>query len=152
MKTTPVLIIGTGALGTLFAARLVSAGIPVLVLGTWQAALAALNAHGARLVSPDGRIRASALSAVDDPRQCRQIQFALVLVKSWQTERAAQQLATCLPADGLALTLQNGLGNDQILAEVLGAQRVAVGVTTTGAALLSPGLVRDGGRGQSDLG
>ncbi len=152
MKTAPVLILGTGALGTLFGARLASTGIPVLVLGTWQAALAALNAHGARLSSPDGRILTGGLRAVEDPRQCRQIRYALVLVKSWQTARAAQQLAACLPADGLALTLQNGLGNDRLLAEVLGAGRVAVGVTTTGAALLSPGLVQDGGSGQIDLG
>jgi 2-dehydropantoate 2-reductase len=151
MKTAPVLILGTGALGTLFGARLASAGVPVLMLGTWQAALAALNTRGARLSSADGRILTGVLKAVDDPWQCRQIHYALVLVKSWQTARAARQLAACLPVDGLALTLQNGLGNDQLLAEVLGAERVAVGVTTTGAALLSPGLVQDGGSGQIDL-
>jgi 2-dehydropantoate 2-reductase len=69
------------------------------------------------------------------------------LVKSWQTERAARQLADCLAEDGLAMTLQNGLGNREILAEQLGADRVTLGTTTTGATLLGPGLVKPGGEG-----
>jgi len=57
--------------------------------------------------------------------------------------RARQSLAD----DGLALTLQNGLGNYETLSLHLGVNRVALGVTTTGATLLSPGLVRAGGEG-----
>jgi 2-dehydropantoate 2-reductase len=63
-------------------------------------------------------------------------------VKSWQTARAAKQLAECLSPEGLALTLQNGLNNRQTLSDVLGIQRVALGVTTSGATLIEPGLVR----------
>ena len=43
-----------------------------------------------------------------------------MLVKSWQTERAARQLAECLAPGGLALTLQNGMGNREALANALG--------------------------------
>jgi 2-dehydropantoate 2-reductase len=71
----------------------------------------------------------------------------LVLVKAWQTERAARQLADCLAGDGLALTLQNGLGNYEALLRRLGSARVALGSTTTGATLLGPGLARAGGEG-----
>ena len=78
--------------------------------------------------------------------------YALVLVKSWQTERAAGQLAACLAQDGLALTLQNGLGNRETLAAALGAQRVAAGVTTLGATLLGPGRVRLAGEGMHQPG
>ena len=70
-----------------------------------------------------------------------------MLVKSWQTARAAGQLAECLHPDGLALTLQNGLGNAEMLSKYLGQERVAQGVTTTGATLLSSGRVRPGGEG-----
>jgi 2-dehydropantoate 2-reductase len=49
--------------------------------------------------------------------------------------------------DGLAVTLQNGLGNIEILNQHLGGERTALGVTTTGATLLSPGLARAGGEG-----
>jgi 2-dehydropantoate 2-reductase len=65
-----------------------------------------------------------------------------VLVKSWQTARSARGLAQCLDPGGLALTLQNGLGNREQLAQVLGDGRVALGVTTAGATLLGPGRVR----------
>jgi 2-dehydropantoate 2-reductase len=75
-----------------------------------------------------------------------------VLVKSWQTRRAAQQLAECLAEDGLALTLQNGVGNREELARQLGENRVALGVTTAGATLLGPGRVRPAGEGVVSLG
>jgi len=52
-----------------------------------------------------------------------------------------------LAKDGLALTLQNGIGNRELLAEILGLPRVALGITTTGATLLDPGLARAGGEG-----
>jgi 2-dehydropantoate 2-reductase len=74
------------------------------------------------------------------------------LVKSWQTERAARQLDACLTADGLALTLQNGLGNREKLVHLLGAPRVALGVTTYGATLEGPGRVRPGGTGTVSVG
>jgi 2-dehydropantoate 2-reductase len=70
-----------------------------------------------------------------------------VLVKSWQTERVARKLKLALADDGHVLTLQNGLGNRETLARDLGLDRVSLGVTTTGATLLGPGLVRTGGEG-----
>ncbi|NOY98051.1 MAG: 2-dehydropantoate 2-reductase [Chloroflexi bacterium] len=142
-----ILIVGTGALATLFAARFSAAGADVTMLGTWPDGLRALHRDGARLVDADGVEHAHPVRAVDDPAKCRGARHALVLVKAWQTERAARQLADCLNADGLAVTLQNGLGNGEILARTLGLPRVAQGVTTTGATLLSPGLARAGGEG-----
>jgi 2-dehydropantoate 2-reductase len=70
-----------------------------------------------------------------------------VLVKAWQTERAARHLKECLAQDGIAVTLQNGLGNRETLIQSLGLNRVALGVTTTGATLLGAGLVKAGGEG-----
>jgi 2-dehydropantoate 2-reductase len=90
--------------------------------------------------------------ATDDPSECAGAGLALVLVKSWQTERAAGQLAEWFAPEGVALTLQNGLGNREVLAGALGAERVALGVTTTGATLVGPGLVRPGGEGTTSLG
>jgi 2-dehydropantoate 2-reductase len=142
-----ILIVGTGALATLFAARLVQAGHPVTLLGTWKAGLEALCSQGARLVDADGNEHRFDVKATSDPRECRGIKHALVLVKAWQTERSAAQLQECLADDGLAVTLQNGLGNRETLARSLGLERVALGTTTTGATLLGPGLVRAGGEG-----
>ena len=54
--TQPVLIVGTGALATLFAARLSAAGANVTMLGTWKNGLDALRENGARLIDADGTI------------------------------------------------------------------------------------------------
>ena len=142
-----ILIVGTGALATLFAARLSRAGNQIAMLGTWKAGLDALRKDGARLVDTDGSEHQFEVQATDNPRDCGGMKHALVLVKAWQTERIAEQLKECLADDGLVLTLQNGLGNRELLAQSLGLRRVALGSTTTGATLLGPGWARAGGEG-----
>jgi 2-dehydropantoate 2-reductase len=142
-----ILIIGTGAMACLFAARLAASGIQVTMLGTWVVGLQALQQYGVRLVDNDGSQKAYPVVATNDPQLCRETRFGLVMVKSWQTPRAAKQLAGCLSIDGLVLSLQNGAGNFESLTAALGARRVALGVTTVGATLLSPGLVRAAGEG-----
>ena len=140
-----ILIVGTGSLATLFAGRLAGAGHTVTLLGSWQPGIQALHEKGARLVDAQGREQAFHVRVVEEARDCQGFKQAIVLVKSWQTQRAAEQLAQCLAADGLALTLQNGLGNYETLQAELGEDRVALGTTTTGAALLGPGLVKPAG-------
>jgi 2-dehydropantoate 2-reductase len=142
-----ILLIGTGALATLFAARLGEAGHSVSMLGTWKDGLQALQEKGARIVDADGNERAYQVHATDDPHEVSGAKYAIVLVKSWQTERVARQLKLALTDNGHALTLQNGLGNRETLTRDLGVGRVSLGVTTTGATLLAPGLVRTGGDG-----
>jgi 2-dehydropantoate 2-reductase len=150
--TDSVLIVGTGALASLFAARLAAKDIAITMLGTWREGLTALQQHGVTLVQPDGSQQAYPVHATDNPKDCQGAKYALVLIKSWQTQRAARQLAQCLGDDGVALTLQNGLGNQETLAKELDEARVALGVTTTGATLLSPGRVRPGGEGVVSVG
>ncbi len=141
------MILGTGALATLFAARLSASGVPVTLLGTWKDGLETLQSDGARLILEDGSELAAPVRATDDPSACKGAQLALVLVKAWQTERAAAQLKECLSDDGLAVSLQNGLGNRETLIRFLGESRVGLGVTTYGATLLGPGLAHAGGQG-----
>lgn len=136
----------------LFAARLAAGGNRITLLGSWQEALEALGRDGVRLLDLDGCERVYPVRAVSSPEECEGAGLALVLVKSWQTERAAKQLEQCLSSDGLALSLQNGLGNHEILAGVLGEERVVLGTTTAGATLLGPGRVRAGGNGKLTLG
>jgi 2-dehydropantoate 2-reductase len=146
-----ILIAGSGALATLFAARLSAAGIKVSILGTWQEGLSAIKKHGAILVTPDGEEHAYPVQVLEGVPSPERFQYALVLVKSWQTARVARQLPVHLDQDGLALTLQNGLGNLEILSKSLGSDRVIQGVTTLGGTLLSPGRVRLGGDGPISL-
>jgi len=150
-KMNNILIVGTGALASLFAARLVQAGHKVTMLGTWKEGIEALQRDGARLVDSKGNEKRFPVHATDDPRTCVDVKYAIVLVKAWQTERVGHQLRDCLTDNGLALTLQNGLGNRETLIQSLGLDRVALGSTTTGATLLGPGLVKAGGEGVISL-
>ena len=146
-----ILIVGTGALGTLFAARLTQAGYVVSMLGTWKEGIEALRIKGARLIDPNGTEHQFEVHATDDPRECAGAKHALVLVKAWQTERAAEQLKECLAEDGIAVTLQNGLGNYETLTQSLGVKRVALGTITIGATLFGPGLVKAAGDGNISM-
>lgn len=146
-----ILIVGTGALATLFAARLTQAGYSVSMLGTWKEAIEALRTNGARLLDANGIEHRFEVHATDDPHEYVGARYALVLVKSWQTERAAAQLKECLSEGGLAVTLQNGLGNYETLVESLGVERVALGTITVGATLLGPGLVKAAGDGNISI-
>ena len=150
-QASSILIVGTGAMASLFAARLAASGIRVKMLGTWMESINALNESGVRLTDGDGYERVYPVKATQDPHECGGSRFALVLVKSFQTQRVAEQLKICLEKDGIALTLQNGLENDTALAAVLGEDRVTVGVTTIGATLIEPGWVRFGGDGKISL-
>jgi len=142
-----ILIAGTGAMGSLFAARLAMAGHNVTMLGTWREGLDAIRSDGVHFIDTSGQEHQVTVNATDDPHTCIGARYALVLVKAWQTERVARQLADCLALDGIVVTLQNGLGNREMLIQHLGPGRVALGVTTTGATLLKAGQVKAGGEG-----
>jgi 2-dehydropantoate 2-reductase len=147
----PILIVGTGAMACLFAACLAPYA-EVTLLGTWVEGVEALQKRGVRLVDERGSEQVFSVRATTDPTQCSDVHRALILVKSWQTARAARQIMSCLTQDGLALTLQNGIGNLEQLQDTLGVERAAMGVTTMGATSLGPGHVRVGGVGPTHLG
>ena len=146
-----ILIVGTGAMALLFGGRLAASGVKVTLLGTWNEGIQAVREKGIRITGETGEF-AYPVKATSDIREIKKVPFALVLVKSWQTERAAQQLKKVMQPDSVALTMQNGLGNLEILSDLLGEERAALGVTTYGATLLEPGLVRYGGEGIITLG
>lgn len=140
-----LVIVGTGAMACLFGAAL-APHTRVTLLGRWEQGVQAVREEGIRVDAPD-RHRAVRVSATLETAELAGAESALVLVKSWQTEDAGRRLAGFLAHDGLALTLQNGLGNLETLQRTLGEARAALGVTTVGATLLGPGRVRPGGEG-----
>jgi 2-dehydropantoate 2-reductase len=142
MKLT---ILGTGAMACLFGSRLAPFA-DVILLGTWLDALQAIRRDGI-CVRYDEGVKNVSVSAADSPQACRESDLVLVLVKSTQTRSAAERAADILKPGGLALTLQNGLGNLETVTEVFGADRSAAGVTTLGAYVESPGAIRFGGEG-----
>lgn len=142
-----IAVIGTGALACVYAARL-AGHAEVTMFGTWPDGVNAIRESGIHVIEPDGRLwraavpvcTAADLEAPDGPRAYADV--ALVLVKSYQTVRAAEWARDLLAPEGLALTLQNGLDNYEALVEEVGEGRAAVGVTYNGVTLLGPGEVR----------
>lgn len=98
--------------------------------------------------SADDYIVVKGLRTASGPAQVTsKIGMAIVAVKSYQTEKVATQIAACLDPEGLAVTVQNGLGNLELLQAALGPARVTQAVTSLGASLLGPGRIRFAGIG-----
>jgi 2-dehydropantoate 2-reductase len=143
-------IIGCGALGSLFAAAL-SSWSDLLMFGHWPEQLARIRSSGLTMIHPDGDRSTHTFTITDDPSKIGTVDLALVLVKTYQTDRAALEIKQLLARDGLAVTLQNGLGNMDVLAGVLGPDRVTQGITAVGATMQEPGVVRFAGHGSTYL-
>lgn len=147
-----VLILGTGALACLFGARLARFGrARVTLAGTWAEGLRVLAERGIT-VQEDDSVSSVAVTATPIEGPLGPADLVLVLVKSHQTAAVAPAAVRALAPGGLILTLQNGLGNREVLERSAGAGRVAVGVTTSGATLLGPARVKPAGRGRTVLG
>jgi 2-dehydropantoate 2-reductase len=134
------LVFGTGALGCLFGARLARSGAEVTLAGTWHEALDAAARNGITVFDHEGRWSAP-VGTRRLPARLPSTPLALVLVKAHQTASVAPAVAQALEADGLALTLQNGLGNREALAAQVTPGRVLTGITIVGAALAGPAVV-----------
>jgi 2-dehydropantoate 2-reductase len=79
--------------------------------------------------------------------------LVIVAVKSYDTPKAlSSTIQDCCQASTLFLTLQNGIGNWELISELVPKERVLAGVTAQGATLLSPGVVRHGGNGPTFIG
>ena len=139
-------VIGPGAMGCLFGGLLALAGHEVWMLCRRPDQAELLERQGL-IVERDGVERRAAVRATADPRRAAPLDFALVLVKSYATAAAARALLPALGPIGWVLTLQNGLGNAETLAAVLGRERLLAGVSSQGATLLGPGRVRHAGFG-----
>jgi 2-dehydropantoate 2-reductase len=143
-------IIGVGAMGSLFGCRL-SPLTELVMFGNWPEQLRAIRQDGLLLIDPSGRQSRHQVRVTSQTRHMKAFDVALILVKSWQTERAARQASELLSEDGLAVTLQNGLGNIDILGAYVGQGRAALGVTSEGAMMIGPGVVRHAGAGLTHL-
>lgn len=144
-----IAIIGAGAMGSLFGG-LLSPVAQVHLVDPWQEHVDAIRRDGLCLVE-GGEDKILQLSATSDPAEVSSADLAIIFLKSHQTEWGAQIARRVLRPDGLALTLQNGLGNRDVLARVLGESRAWQGVTAHGATLLGPGRVRHAGLGPTHL-
>jgi 2-dehydropantoate 2-reductase len=145
-------VVGVGALGTLFAVKLIAAGHEMVLHVPRETTRELILRRG--LVLQRGRSKEAARPAavVADPAQAAPAQLVLFLVKACATQEAAPAAAKLRAADGVVLSLQNGLGNLEILERRVGAGGVLGGVTAQGAYLREPGWAVHAGEGPTVLG
>lgn len=146
-----VVVQGAGSLGSLVGGLLASAGEDVTLLGRSGEHLDRIEAEGLVVEHPDGAEATTRPETATDPAVVADADLVVVLVKSYDTADAAAELAGHLDG-GDVLTLQNGLGNAEALAEHVPAETVLAGTTTQGAVLEGAGVVRHAGGGETTVG
>jgi 2-dehydropantoate 2-reductase len=138
-----VTILGTGAVACLLGSRLAGKA-DLTLLGSWAAGIEAIRTNGIRCETGAGPTSVR-VNATADPAECADSDLVIVAVKSYQTRAAVARAKDILKSGGLALTLQNGLGNLEILRDVFGKERSAGGIVIVGANMTAPGVVRQCG-------
>lgn len=145
-----IAIWGVGAMGSLFGGYL-SAVAPVTMVGNWQEQINAVRREGLTIHHVNGNALRFFPAITQHLTDLPAIDLALVLVKSHQTSHIAAHIARVLSPSGVAVTLQNGVGNLDALTRSVGAERAAQGVTAQGATMLGPGEVRHAGAGSTHI-
>ena len=144
-----IAIFGAGAVGCYFGALLAQAGEDVVLIGR-QTLVDAMSFRGLQL-EKDGRIEDVAVRASTDPAVIAGADLVLVCVKSPDTQAAAQAMKPHLSADATVLSLQNGIGNADLLSTELD-RRVIPAVVYVAVGMAGPGHVQHKGRGELVLG
>jgi 2-dehydropantoate 2-reductase len=146
-----IAIVGPGALGCLLAAKLKSAGEEVWLVDYRPERLDLLNRQGIILKTPNG-LEAAVKVPVVEAERVEPVDLAILTVKAHQTRTAAPSLPLLLGPAGLALTLQNGLGNLEEMAQVVRPERLLGGASILGATKLKEGEVLLAGLGPTYVG
>lgn len=146
-----VAVIGSGAMGSLFGGRLAQAGMEVSFIDVWEEHVEALNDAGLVIETAEETERVPDVCATTSPASVGPVDLLLVFVKSIHTREALADAAPLL--DGAdVLTLQNGLGNPETLAEFVDESQVIAGVTAHGSTMVGPGHIRHAGSGPTTIG
>jgi 2-dehydropantoate 2-reductase len=144
------LIVGPGAMGCLFAARLSKAGFDVTLLDYIAERAKQINEQGVLVEGVTGEYVVKVPTVAGDVASSPDL--VLICVKSYKTRQASETIKAWLSADAVVVTLQNGVGNLEILEHVFGKERILGGVSSEGATLLGPGKIRHAGQGETIIG
>jgi 2-dehydropantoate 2-reductase len=147
--STPIAVVGAGALGCLFGGMLARAGAPVTLIGRANH-VSAIRRNG--LVFESGAAsEAIALVATEDMAAVGGAALVLFCVKSTDTDTAVGMMAPHLAADALVLSLQNGVDNVERIRAQVGNQAFPA-LVYAGAEMAAPGHVRHTGTGDTVIG
>lgn len=143
-------VLGAGSLGSAMGAALAEAGSEVWLVSRNRAHVDAIRArglevrtdHGKRTVRVDAAVDCAGLAPVD---------LLIVLVKSFDTRKAIEAAMPAVGEHTIVMSLQNGLGHEEVLGAVVGRERLIAGRTYVGGQLLAPGIVLAGTRGKRTI-
>ena len=138
-----IAILGCGAMGSVYAGLLASAGHEVWAVDTWRDHVEAMRTKGLRVEGASGDRTVKVNATATDAGVC---DLVIIATKARDVEAAAGAAKPLLGAKTLVLSIQNGLGGPDVTARVLGRERVAVGVVGGfGASMRGPGHAHHNG-------
>jgi 2-dehydropantoate 2-reductase len=135
-----VCVLGAGAMGSSIGGLLADAGSEVYLIDTWAEHVNAMNSQGLKLRvgSSDRTVK---VRAATDCQGIGQADLIIVLVKSFNTREAIENAGPIIGGNTVIMSLQNGLGNEEIIEEIVGKKHVLGGRTFAGGSVLAPGHV-----------
>jgi len=139
-----VVIVGSGAMGGLFGGLLAEGGLEVTLLDVRHELIRAISETGLRIVGYGGD-RTVRVKATTDAAGIAAADVVLFQCKAFANEAAAASVRHLFAGPTVAVSLQNGLGNEAALARVLGAESVLGGLTAQAGLVEAPGVVRNFG-------
>lgn len=140
-----IAIVGTGAMGSVYAAILGDAGHEIWAVDRWAEHVEAMRAHGLRLegASGDRTVQVHATTEAADAGVC---DLVIIATKALDVEAAAAAVRPLVGDATVVLPIQNGLGSADRIAAVLGEERVMIGVVGGfGASMVAPGHAHHNG-------
>lgn len=133
-------VVGAGAMGCLFAARMSEAGSEVTLVDVDEARLRTLAESGIELTDDSGtrvvRLRTTLAADISGP-----VDLVVLFTKGMHSQTAAASVAFLRESEPMALTLQNGIGNAEVLAEVFGKDQVILGTAMVPADFAQPNRI-----------
>ena len=140
-----IAIVGAGAMGSVYAGLLGSSGNDVWAIDPWAEHVAAIRDHGLRVEGASGD-RVVLVGATCDPADVGVVDLVVIATKAMQVRAAAESARVLVGPGTVVLAIQNGIGSADVAAEVLGDDRVVIGVAGGfGASMLRPGHVHHHG-------
>lgn len=139
-----IAVLGAGALGCAMGSCLSEAGHEVWLINRRAEHVDAMNRQGltVRENGADRQVRVHAARHADAiAAQTGAVDLVVVLVKSFHTREAIASATAIVGPQTVVLSLQNGLGHEEVLAEVVGREKVLAGKTYAGGVLLGPGHI-----------
>ena len=146
-----IVIVGPGAIGCLLASFLSKGKDEIWLLDKDEERASKINKNGISIEGISGEWNVKG-KATTDVKNIGSAELVIIAVKSYDTKEAISASKPLISTDTSILTLQNGLGNIEIISEAVGQEKVIGGVTNLGATLLETGKVRHAGKGETIIG